>query len=370
MVTLSELLLPRRIYLPRTPVNRGKTKSGGFARILSTWTNDVALGKEQCKGQYNDDGRVCRPDTASPCPACGPRRAACRGSEARVCGPGRDDLRRPRRPGDAVGVAFGRGYPGHRLGAELGSALYGHPGRTRGAIRTAGNGDRLRGPRLLLALPAAAPGARGAAEVGCRALLLLCAALHGLDGGARDGAGPDPPLRLLGPHCHRLLLPHRLRPPQGGVASFGADGAPRHWDHGGAAPDRGALPLRRLWDLLRPGTRRSSRARTAPDRLRPPHRSRGAREERAGPLPLLATARDGRPDAGFRLPTLGGDGRRGGLADRAGLPAPPEERRPARRATGLRAPLDGGRRPLSRRPSCGGTSRSRWCSRRRASCWR
>src|SRR3712207_7688326 len=46
-------------------------------------------------------------------------------------------------------------------------------------------------------------------------------------------------------------------------------------------------------------SRRSGRAGTAPDELRPPHRGRGSREERAGSLPLLATACDGCPDAGL-----------------------------------------------------------------------
>src|SRR5215212_5897929 len=172
--------------------------------------NDVAPGKERFEEWADDSGRVRRPDAVGPCPCCGTRRAACGGSEASVCGPGRDGLRRPRRSGHAVGMGFGRGRRGRRLGPELGRALRGRPGRARGAVRPAGNGDRLRGPPLLLTLPTAAPGARGAPGVRGRAILLLRASLYGLDGRVGDGAGPDPPVLLLGSYDDSVVLPHRV----------------------------------------------------------------------------------------------------------------------------------------------------------------
>ncbi|CAA9590549.1 MAG: Na(+) H(+) antiporter subunit A, partial [uncultured Thermomicrobiales bacterium] len=71
-----------------------------------------------------------------------------------------------------------------------------------------------------------------------------------------------------------------------------------------------------------------------------PDRVRRARQERAGPLPLLAAARDGRPDAGLGLPALGGDGRGRGLPPRAGLPAPAPRPGAPRRAVRRWPPLD------------------------------
>src|SRR3712207_3975594 len=228
------------------------------------------------------------------------------------------------------------------LGAELGPALRPVPRRARRSLRLAGDRYRLRGPRLFVPLSAATPGARGAPGVGHRALLLLRAALYGFDGGAGDGAGPDPLVCLLGSNRYRVVLSDRLRRPQGGVAGLGTYGAPSHRDHRGAASDRGALPLLRIRDLLCPGTRPPRRAWTAPHRLWPPRRSRRASEERASAAALLATAGDGRSDAGLSLFALGGDGRRRCAADRQGVPTASEERGPARRAPGVRHSLDGG----------------------------
>ena len=63
----------------------------------------------------------------------------------------------------------------------------------------------------------------------------------------------------------RLVLPDRLRPPATRRPRLGADGPARHRRHGGAAPDRGAPPLRRPRDLLRARARRKGGAGSAPD---------------------------------------------------------------------------------------------------------
>ena len=70
----------------------------------------------------------------------------------------------------------------------------------------------------------------------------------------------------------------------------------------------------------------------------------GARQVRAGPVPLLAAARDDRADAGLRIPALGGDGRRRRLPDRPHLSADRAEPAAARRAARRRLPVDRGRR--------------------------
>ncbi|CAA9468065.1 MAG: Na(+) H(+) antiporter subunit A, partial [uncultured Rubrobacteraceae bacterium] len=274
----------------------------------------------------------------------GAGRGALWGGEAGGRGAGRGGVRGARLRGDAVGLALRRGCRGRGVGAELGPAAAPGARWARGALRAAGDRCRVRRARLLLALPAAAPGARGPAGLRRHELLLLYPPVHGLDGRARYGAGPRIDLRLLGPDGHRLLLPDRLRPSRRGLPGLGPDGPARHRDNGGAAPDRGAPALRCPRDVLRPGTGGPGRTRAAAEHRGRAHRGRRARQERPGAPALLAAARDGRPHAGLGVPALGGDGGRGGSPDRSGLPPPPEERVPAGRPPRRRHPLDGGRR--------------------------
>src|SRR5918998_434205 len=290
---------------------------------------------------------------ALPGPARGARSSACGRLEALPGGASGGDLRGARLLRDGLRLVPGRGKRRRRVGARVGPPILRRARRARRPLRPARYGDRIPGLRLLLALPAFTPRARGASGVRGDQVLRLHAPLYGLDGRARDGPGPRAVVRLLGSYGDRVLLPDRLRPPRPGRPRLGADGAPRH------GRDRRLVPRRCLNALRGPRDRSGARARRkgiagpAPEHCRHPNRHSWLGQERSGSAALLAATGDGGTHPSLGLPPLRRDGCGRGVAARPGLPPLAEEPTSPRRTAHRRAALDRRRRrsgPYAGRP--------------------